>query len=129
MLKVAPFLTRKIVFQPSWVSFSNIFGRRNLFLLSVVFFFAGAVVCGVAQDFTTLLVGRTIQGTGAGGIMSIQEVLITDLIPLRYRGDYYGLINAMWTLGSVLGPILGGGFSGNPHATWVCLSCLVHATP
>ncbi|KAG6358659.1 hypothetical protein INS49_012177 [Diaporthe citri] len=112
------FLLSSTVFQPNWVSFSNIFGRRNLFLLSTAFFLAGAIVCGVAQNFTTLLVGRTIQGTGAGGIMSIQEVLITDLIPLRYRGDYYGLINAMWTLGSVTGPILGGGFSGNPHATW-----------
>lgn len=119
------FLLSSTIFQPNWVSFSSIFGRRSLFLLSILFFFVGAVVCCTAQDGTTLLIGRTIQGTGAGGIMAINEVLITDLVPLRYRGDYYGIINAMWTLGSVLGPILGGGFAGNPHATWVCDKILI----
>lgn len=53
--------------------------------------------------------------------MSLTEVIITDLVPLRYRGDYYGGLNAMWAVGSVLGPIVGGGFSGNGHATWVCM--------
>jgi MFS family permease len=74
-----------------------------------------------------MLVGRSIQGTGAGGLLSLSEVVITDLVPLRYRGDYYGGMNAMWAVGSVLGPILGGGFSGNEHATWVCGSSTSHA--
>ncbi|KAL9086203.1 MAG: hypothetical protein Q9165_007268 [Trypethelium subeluteriae] len=106
------------VLQLPFVSFSNIFGRRNLLLLSIIFFFAGALICCLAHNFTTLLVGRSIQGTGAGGIMSLSEVVITDLVPLRFRGDYYGGMNAMWAIGSVLGPIVGGGFSGNTHATW-----------
>jgi MFS family permease len=110
---------RETVLQPTFVSFSDIFGRRNMFMLSIALFFAGALVCCLSQNFTTMLVGRSIQGTGAGGIMSLTEVVITDLVPLRYRGDYYGGMNAMWAVGSVLGPIVGGGFSGDEHATWV----------
>jgi MFS family permease len=49
----------------------------------------------------------------------LTEVIITDLVPLRYRGDYYGGLNAMWAIGSVLGPIVGGGFSGKGGSTWV----------
>lgn len=96
------------------------FGRRNMLLFSVLFFFSGALTCCLSKNFTTMLVGRSIQGTGAAGLMSLSEVLITDLAPLRYRGDYYGGMNAMWAVGSVLGPVVGGGFSGNKSATWVC---------
>jgi MFS family permease len=103
------------------------FGRRNMLLFAILFFFAGALTCSLSKDFTTMLVGRSIQGTGAGGLLSLSEVVITDLVPLRYRGDYYGGMNAMWAVGSVLGPILGGGFSGNQHATWVCDSSTSHA--
>jgi MFS family permease len=95
------------------------FGRRNTLLLAILFFFAGALICCLSKNFTMMLVGRSIQGTGAGGLLSLSEVLITDLVPLRYRGDFYGGMNAMWAVGSVLGPIVGGGFSGNEKATWV----------
>lgn len=87
------------------------FGRRALWLLSILFFFVGAVICGVADDMTKMLVGRCIQGVGGGGLTAMSEVIITDIIPLRQRGEYYGIMNAMWSLGSVTGPILGGGFA------------------
>lgn len=66
---------------------------------------------------TKLLVGRCIQGIGGGGLTAMSEVIITDIIPLRQRGEYYGIMNAMWSLGSVTGPILGGGFAQN--VSWV----------
>jgi MFS family permease len=75
------------------------------------------VVAGVAENFTCLLVGRSLQGIGSGGIIALSEIIVTDIIPLRLRGQYYGVLNAMWSLGSVLGPIVGGGFAEN--VTWV----------
>lgn len=105
------------VFQPSFASFSNIFGRRPIILISLVFFAVGAVICAIANDFTFMLIGRSIQGVGGGGIISLSEVIITDLVPLRWRGQYFGILSAMWSLGSVTGPILGGGFS--EKVSWV----------
>lgn len=64
-----------------------------------------------------MLVGRCIQGVGGGGLAMLSEVVVTDLVPLRLRGNYYGILSAMYSLGSVLGPIVGGGFSEN--VTWV----------
>ena len=105
------------VFQPSFASFSNIFGRRPMILIALVFFCVGAIVAAVAKNFTYMLVGRSIQGVGGGGIIALSEVIITDLIPLRWRGQYFGILSAMWSVGSVTGPILGGGFAEN--VTWV----------
>jgi MFS family permease len=50
-----------------------------------------------------MLIGRCIQGSGAGGILTLTEALITDLIPLRQRGNYFALIGIVWALGSVSG--------------------------
>lgn len=86
-------------------------------LIAILFFCVGAIICAIAKDFTYMLVGRSIQGVGGGGIIALSEVIITDLIPLRYRGQYFGILSAMWSIGSVTGPILGGGFAEN--VTWV----------
>lgn len=108
------------VFQPSFASFSNIFGRKPLILTSILFFFVGAVIAGVAKNFVYMLVGRSLQGVGGGGIIALSEIIVTDIVPLRLRGNYFGILSAMWSIGSVTGPILGGGFSEN--VTWVWIS-------
>ncbi|UKZ93433.1 uncharacterized protein TrAFT101_008347 [Trichoderma asperellum] len=113
------FLLCATVFQPNFVSFSNIFGRRPVFIVAIIFFFVGAVVAGVSKKVGQLLVGRCIQGIGGGGISAITEVLIADLVPMRYRGQYYGLMNAMWSVGSVTGPIIGGAFAGDASWRWI----------
>ncbi|KAJ5183794.1 hypothetical protein N7492_001410 [Penicillium capsulatum] len=113
------FLLCSTVFQPSFASFSNIFGRRPMIIIALIFFCVGAIVAAVAKDFTYMLVGRSIQGVGGGGIIALSEVIITDLIPLRWRGQYFGILSAMWSVGSVTGPILGGGFSENVTWRWI----------
>ena len=108
------------VFQPTFASLSNIFGRKPIILTTIAFFLVGAIIAGVSKNFTMMLVGRSIQGIGGGGIIALTEVIVTDLVPLRQRGAYFGIMSGMWSLGSVLGPIVGGGFSQN--VTWVSLN-------
>lgn len=71
----------------------------------------------VAKDFATLLVGRSIQGIGGGGLIALTEIVVTDLVPLRMRGQWFGIISGMWAVGSVSGPVIGGAFAQN--ASWV----------
>ena len=61
----------------------------QLVLASIVFFFVGSVVSALAENFTMMLVGRSIQGIGGGGIMSLGEILVTDLVPLAVRGGMH----------------------------------------
>jgi MFS family permease len=88
-----------------------------LLITAIAFFLVGAIIAGVANDFTNILIGRCVQGIGGGGIIALTEIIVTDLVPLRLRGEYFGIISGMWSLGSVAGPILGGGFSQN--VSWV----------
>ena len=59
-----------------------------MLIFCIVSFFIGILVSGLAKNFTDILVGRTIQGVGAGGILTLAEIIITDIVPLRQRGVY-----------------------------------------
>ncbi|KAK2758750.1 hypothetical protein FQN54_003440 [Arachnomyces sp. PD_36] len=113
------FLLCSTVFQPSFASFSNIFGRKPMILTALVFFLAGSILAAVSENFTHLLIGRSIQGVGGGGLIALTEIVVTDLVPLRLRGQYFGIISSMWSLGSVLGPVLGGGFAEDVSWRWI----------
>ena len=105
------FLLCSTVFQPSFASFSHIFGRRQVIMVALVFFLVGAVIASVASNFAVLLVGRSLQGVGGGGLIALTEIVVTDLVPLRLRGNWFRIISAMWSIGSVTGPIVGGAFA------------------
>jgi MFS family permease len=101
------YLLTSTVIQPVIGSFSHIFGRKPLVLVSIAFFAIGIIIASVANNFTVILVGRSIQGIGGGGVVTMTQVIVTDMVPLRLRGKYFSFISAMWALGSVTGPILG----------------------
>ena len=111
------FLLCSTIFQPSFAELSHIFGRKPLVMLALVFFLIGAIVAATANGFGPLLVGRSLQGVGGGGLIALTEILVTDLVPLRQRGQWFGVISAMWSLGSVTGPIIGGAFAQS--VSWV----------
>ncbi|KAI9699934.1 MAG: hypothetical protein M1820_006996 [Bogoriella megaspora] len=113
------FLLTSTVFQPVIGSFSHIFGRKPWIFISMIFFGAGAIVAAVANNFTVILVGRSLQGIGGGGLIVLTEVVVTDMVPLRLRGKWFSLISAMWSVGTVTGPILGGGFAQNVTWRWI----------
>jgi MFS family permease len=83
----------------------------------VVSFTLGSILAAVAKGFALLLVGRSFQGIGGGGIMVLTEILIADLIPLRERGKWFSIRSGTWALGTVVGPLIGGGFTES-SASW-----------
>ncbi|EXJ77868.1 hypothetical protein A1O3_09027 [Capronia epimyces CBS 606.96] len=105
------FMLASTVLQPNFASLSHIFGRMPVIMASIAFFFVGVMMAGMAKHFNLLLVGRTIQGIGGGGIITMTEIVVTDLVPLRWRGQWTGIISGMWSIGSVSGPIIGGAFA------------------
>lgn len=102
-----------------WVTVSDTLGRRIAILTALVVFAAGAIICAVASNWTTMLAGRTIQGVGCGGVVGLTVVLITDLVPLRRRGKLYALISVVWAVGGPIGPIIGGVLSQKGAWRWI----------
>ncbi|KAI6249264.1 MFS transporter [Erysiphe necator] len=113
------FLLSSTVIMPSFGSFSHIFGRKPLLITAMISFLAGSIISAAANNFVVLLVGRSWQGIGAGGIISLTEIIITDLVPLQERGKWYGIVSAVWSVGSVTGPIIGGVFAQSVTWRWI----------
>ena len=113
----AAFLLTSAVFQPLISSLSEIFGRLALTMTSISFFFIGSAVGGSAPNMTAVIIWSS-EGVGAGGILSLVEIIIADLIPLRVRGVYYSL-GCMWAIGGACGPLMGGGFTSKVTWRWI----------
>ncbi|KAL8340124.1 hypothetical protein RB601_006307 [Gaeumannomyces tritici] len=109
----------RTVLQPTVAGLSNIFGRKNLIYGTLVLFLAGSLVSALANNFTVLIAGRTIQGVGGGGLIALTEVVITDLVPLHARGTWFSVLSAVWSVGTVSGPLIGAGFAQNVSWRWI----------
>jgi EmrB/QacA subfamily drug resistance transporter len=103
---------------PLYGKLSDVYGRRPFFLLAIVLFMVGAVVSGLAPSMTVLILGRAIQGLGAGGLIPLAMAVIGDLIAPRERGKWQGLTGAVFGVASVVGPATGGWISDNASWRW-----------
>lgn len=102
-----------------FVSLSDGFGRRLMMITSLVIFGVGSVICAVAHTYHVLIAGRTVQGFGGGGLLALNVVLVTDLVPLKARGGFYGIISIVYAIGSVTGPVIGGALATEGQWRWI----------
>ncbi|KAF6813796.1 major facilitator superfamily transporter [Colletotrichum plurivorum] len=113
---VNSYLLASTAFGPIFGQASNIFGRRVLTILAVLLFATGSAVCGSARNTVQLIVGRSFQGIGGGGCVVMPEILICDLVSLRERGMYAGILAAAWTVACLAAPVIGAVLA--ERATW-----------
>ncbi len=93
---------------PLMAKLSDTFGRRSIYILDVLIFAIGSLVVALSPNFSILLVGRAVQGFGAGGIFPVASAVIGDTFPPEKRGSALGLIGAVFGIAFLIGPILGG---------------------
>jgi MFS family permease len=105
--------------QPLFGQLANIFGRRWLALFIVSIYTLGSGICGGANSGAVLIVGRSIQGIGTGGLNMILDVILSDLVPLRERGTHVAITLVVLTVGTSLGPFIGGAIVENTTWRWV----------
>ncbi|KAJ0108528.1 Major facilitator superfamily general substrate transporter [Diaporthe amygdali] len=112
------FLTSAAV-QPMFGQFANIFGRRYVTLAIVALFTIGSAIAGGASNGAMLIAGRAIQGMGSGGINMIVDIIVSDLVPLRERGNYMAVVLVVYFVGTALGPYIGGAIVESTSWRWV----------
>ncbi|KAL9000701.1 MAG: hypothetical protein Q9169_000737 [Polycauliona sp. 2 TL-2023] len=102
------YLIANAALQPLSGRLTDILGRRTGLLFSNLFFAAGNLICGLAQDEWTMILGRVVAGMGGGGLTAISTFVGSDLVPLRKRGLWQGIGNVFYGAGAGLGGVFGG---------------------
>lgn len=93
---------------PLYGKLSDLYGRRNLYVIAMALFLIGSVLCGLATSLTQLIFARALQGIGAGGIMPLAFILIGEMFSLEQRTRMQGVFSGVWGVSSIAGPLLGG---------------------
>lgn len=93
---------------PLYGRFSDIFGRKVCLLVALIGFLIGSALCAAAQSITQLIVFRALSGAFGGGIVSLVMVVIGDVVSLRQRGTYQGVVGVVVALANAGGPLIGG---------------------
>jgi EmrB/QacA subfamily drug resistance transporter len=93
---------------PLMAKLSDVISRRKIYILDVAIFAIGSLVVAVSPNFTILLIGRAIQGFGAGGIFPVASAVIGDTFPEENRGSALGLIGAVFGIAFIIGPAIAG---------------------
>jgi EmrB/QacA subfamily drug resistance transporter len=104
---------------PVWGKLSDLLGRRGLLRTALAIFLVASALSGVAQSMGELIAFRTLQGAGAGGVMTLAMAAVGDIVAPRERGRYQGYIQAVFVLASVAGPLLGGVLVDHLSWRWV----------
>lgn len=101
---------------PIWGKLGDMYGRKGVFLTSIVIFLLGSVLSGMAQDMGQLIGFRAVQGLGAGGLMVGVMAIIGELVTPRERGKYMGMMTGVMAVAMIGGPLVGGTITD--HLGW-----------
>ncbi|MEN8907219.1 MAG: MFS transporter [Clostridiales bacterium] len=91
-----------------WGKLSDVYGKKKIFTLGFVTFTIGSALCGISTDLKFLVLSRIIQGIGASSMMALSQGIVTEIFPSKERGKALGIIGTTVSIGSLVGPSLGG---------------------
>lgn len=116
---VTAYLLSSTATTPIYGKLSDLYGRRRLIIIGIGIFIAASAFCASAQSMGQLIAARTLQGIGGGGLISMAQAIIADVISPRERGRYQVYMSGIWALASIGGPVLGGAFVEYLSWRWV----------
>jgi EmrB/QacA subfamily drug resistance transporter len=116
---VTAYILASTVVAPLYGKLGDLYGRRAMVFLSVGLFLLGSALAGFSHTMGALIASRAVQGLGGGGLFVLALAVIGDVIPPRDRGKVQGVFAAVFSLSSVLGPLIGGWFVEVASWHWI----------
>ncbi|MGN6403238.1 MDR family MFS transporter [Sinomonas sp.] len=106
------YLITSTIATPIYGKLSDLFGRRPLYIFGLGVFIVGSMLSSFSTSMLMLAGFRAFQGIGAGALMSLPLAIMGDILAPRERAKYQGYFLAVFAVSSVVGPLVGGVFSG-----------------
>ncbi len=116
---VTAYIIANVIIIPLSPWFQTLLGRRNYFAISIAGFTVTSVLCGLANDTTTEIALRFVQGAFGGGLMVPAQQIIRDTFPPKELAKSQSLFALAVVIGPVIGPTLGGFLTDNLTWRWV----------
>ncbi|MFA4929038.1 MAG: MFS transporter [Patulibacter sp.] len=110
------YLVPATVTLPLYARLSDRYGRRALLLVGMTLFLLGSIVAGISPSMEQLILGRAIQGLGAGALEALPFVLVADLYAGRRSAALQGLLAGLMGFSVIAGPLVGGFLTD--HVGW-----------
>jgi EmrB/QacA subfamily drug resistance transporter len=115
------YLLASVVMVPLYGHAGDQFGRRRCLCIAIGLFSLGSLGCGLAPSFASLIAARVLQGLGGGGLMTLSQALVGEVVSPRQRARSQGYFAIVFTLASVGGPVVGGLVVNNASWRWLFL--------
>jgi len=104
---------------PIYGKLSDVYGRKPFYLFGLAVFVAGSALAGFSRSMEWLIAARALQGIGGGGMMSMPRATVGDIFNPKERGNWIGLLNAVFGLAAIVGPYLGGWLTDTLGWRWI----------
>jgi MFS transporter, DHA2 family, multidrug resistance protein len=116
---ITAYIIANVVVIPLSPWFQTLLGRKNYFAISIAGFTLVSVLCGLANDTTTEIVLRFVQGAFGGGLLVVAQQIIRDTFPPADLAKSQSLFALAVVIGPTIGPTLGGILTDNLTWRWV----------
>ncbi|KAF9238670.1 major facilitator superfamily domain-containing protein [Melanogaster broomeanus] len=100
----AAYMLASTSFQPLCGRFSDIFGRKGALCVAMVVFMLASLASGFSTSITQLIIFRGFAGVGGEGIITLSQIILSDVVRLRDRSKYQGVVAGFASLGYLVGP-------------------------
>ncbi|AEO65966.1 uncharacterized protein THITE_2143619 [Thermothielavioides terrestris NRRL 8126] len=112
------YLLTACAFQPMFGRIFVLFSVKKAYLVALFMFEAGSLLCGIARNSVTLIIGRAIAGFGSAGLLTGSFVVVAEAVPLQSRPVFMAVVGTMFGVGATTGPLLGGVFTDLVSWRW-----------
>lgn len=102
------FTLAQLAAAPAYGKLGDVYGTKLVLQAAIVIFLLGSVLSGLAQTMLELILARSLQGVGAGGLMVLVQTIVSTLVAPRERAKFQSFFAAVYGVASVGGPLLGG---------------------